>query len=432
MGKSAIKSHANTQIHTKNAGTISLNLVQQNIEPLFSSASKTAVIDAGIMMAVFVVEHNLAFQIMGHLPQFVNKITPDLNIAKKVKCSRTKMVNILRNVLGISDIEEIVDLLNANKFSLIIDESTDISLVKTLCLVVRVYASSLFSAVINSFTKNNIMYKQNMIGFTADGANVMMESSQIHKLHSSVKEIVVTLLECFVRKDYITMFLDSTSEFNLPPECLLDLESIYLGIKVECFLITNEINVIEIDTFKNKCRNFYIEAILQILKRFDLNNFFFRNLSIIAPDNVYACTYKSIASLLQQVPRLLADNIQEIDSEYRTLINFVKDKEQILDIEEFWRMVARIEIGNEQAFPNLVKLVFAILSFPHSSANVERVFSQVNLMKTKIRNRLENATIKACLQTKGLLKLQNSDCTNFKVTTEMRKKCNKAMYDIPK
>ncbi|CAD7078680.1 unnamed protein product [Hermetia illucens] len=157
-----------------------------------------------------------------------------------------------------------------------------------------------------------------------------------------------------------------------------------------------------------------------------------RNLSIIAPDNGYACTYKSIAPLLQQVPRLLADNIQEIDSEYRTLINLVKDKEQILDIEEFWRMVARIEIGNEQAFPNLVKLVFAILSFPHSSANVERVFSQVNLMKTKIRNRLENATIKACLQTKGLLKLQNSACTNFKVTTEMRKKCNKAMYDIPK
>ncbi|CAD7081034.1 unnamed protein product [Hermetia illucens] len=604
MGKSAIKSHANTQIHTKNAGTISLNLVQQNIEPLFSLASKTAVIDAEIMMAVFVAEHNLAFQIMGHLPQFVNKITPDSNIAKKVKCSRTKMVNILRNVLGISYIEEIVDLLNANKFSLIIDESTDISLVKTLCLVVRVCknfkvhdlffdlievesadASSLFSAVINSFTKNNIMYKQNMIGFAADGANIMMgrnhsvstllkadindlfvlkcvchsfhlsasyaceklpgevedlarnifnylkssskrlkdfsslqyffefkankilhpsqtrwlslsavvsrlieqydvliayfsiavkeenlqtakniltslkdpitklyllflefalpffiklnklfqsESSQIHKLHSSVKEIVVTLLECFVTKDYITMFLDSTSEFNLPPECLLDLESIYLGIKVECFLITNEINVIEIDTFKNKCRNFYIEAVLQILKRFDLNNSFFRNLSIIAPDNVYACTYKSIAPLLQQVPRLLADNIQEIDSEYRTLINFVKDKEQILDIEEFWRMVARIEIGNEQAFPNLVKLVFAILSFPHSSANVERVFSQVNLMKTKIRKRLENATIKACLQTKGLLKLQNSDCTNFKVTTEMRKKCNKAMYDIPK
>ncbi|XP_037917173.1 uncharacterized protein LOC119655377 [Hermetia illucens] len=61
MGKSAIKSHANTQIHTKNAGTISLNLVQQNIEPLFSSASKTAVIDAEIMMAVFVAEHNLAF-----------------------------------------------------------------------------------------------------------------------------------------------------------------------------------------------------------------------------------------------------------------------------------------------------------------------------------------------------------------------------------
>ncbi|CAD7081716.1 unnamed protein product [Hermetia illucens] len=207
MGKSAIKSHANTQIHTKNAGTISLNLVQQNIEPLFSSASKTAVIDAEIIMAVFVAEHNLAFQIMGHLP------------------SLTKLPRI------------------------------------------------------------------------------------------------------------------------------------------------------------------------RILPK--------KNLSIIAPDNVYACTYKSIAPLLQQVPRLLADNIQEIDSEYRALINFVKDKEQILDIEEFWRMVARIEIGNEQAFPNLVKLVFAILSFPHSSANVERVFSQVNLMKTKIRNRLENATIKACLQTKG-------------------------------
>jgi len=38
-------------------------------------------------------------------------------------------------------------------------------------------------------------------------------------------------------------------------------------------------------------------------------------------------------------------------------------------------------------FPRLFKFAIAILSLPHSAAT-ERVFSSLNLIKTKIRNKL--------------------------------------------
>ncbi|KAL3182839.1 hypothetical protein MRX96_034476 [Rhipicephalus microplus] len=80
------------------------------------------------------------------------------------------------------------------KFSLLVDESTDKGTVKHLSLVARVMnangdvvdafldlvpvsdgtAQSLFSSLKAVFTSTEIPYERNLIGFAADGANVMM------------------------------------------------------------------------------------------------------------------------------------------------------------------------------------------------------------------------------------------------------------------
>lgn len=73
-------------------------------------------------------------------------------------------------------------------------------------------------------------------------------------------------------------------------------------------------------------------------------------------------------------------------------------------------------------FPLLAQFAQNLLTLPHSSANVERLFSAINLMKTKIRNRLHTDTLTGLLYTKSGLK------KNREPSQEHLKHFNKNMY----
>lgn len=69
----------------------------------------------------------------------IKECFPDSRIAQEVSLGRTKATQITWNVLGSCSENDIVTLLRNNKFSLIIDESTDIVSLKTLCICVRLF-----------------------------------------------------------------------------------------------------------------------------------------------------------------------------------------------------------------------------------------------------------------------------------------------------
>lgn len=89
--------------------------------------------------AFFVVEHNLPFRVTEHLANLISKICTDLEIAKNIKCSRTKTTAVVKNVIGQSSSNNICTILKSTKFSLIIDESTDLSTKKHLVVVARYF-----------------------------------------------------------------------------------------------------------------------------------------------------------------------------------------------------------------------------------------------------------------------------------------------------
>ncbi|XP_071056480.1 uncharacterized protein [Onthophagus taurus] len=100
---------------------------------------------------------------------------------------------IVKNVLGQQSFDDLCAHLRQNKFSLIVDESTDRTTTKHLCLVIRYLtskgvkdnflgliplsaadANTLYNNIIVFFKKIDVSLKDNLIGFAADGANVMM------------------------------------------------------------------------------------------------------------------------------------------------------------------------------------------------------------------------------------------------------------------
>lgn len=81
-------------------------------------------------------------------------------------------------------------------------------------------------------------------------------------------------------------------------------------------------------------------------------------------------------------------------------------------------------------FPVLyTKFVLDVLNLPHSSANVERIFSQVNLLKTQQRNKLASASISGILHTKNFISCQGKECFSVHFDKNVLNLHNKHIYN---
>ena len=95
---------------------------------------------AEIKLAALFVEHNLPFQVMDHLSDLVSTTFTDLKIAQQFSSKNTKTQTcIIKNVLAKRFRNAFDEILRNIKFSIIIDESTDISMKKQLAIVVRFF-----------------------------------------------------------------------------------------------------------------------------------------------------------------------------------------------------------------------------------------------------------------------------------------------------
>jgi len=89
-----------------------------------------------IRIASFVVEHNIPINVSDHHVELIKSIKLEPKHLSKLTCDRTKCTSIINNVIAATVFEDLVNYLKTNKFSLLVDESTDISSVKNLAMVV--------------------------------------------------------------------------------------------------------------------------------------------------------------------------------------------------------------------------------------------------------------------------------------------------------
>lgn len=74
---------------------------------------------------------------------------------------------------------------------------------------------------------------------------------------------------------------------------------------------------------------------------------------------------------------------------------------QDIDSSVFWINVLNInDSSGKQAFKDLAEFSLRVLSLPLANAIVERVFSIMNSVKTKARNRMQMSTLEAVLKIK--------------------------------
>lgn len=167
--------------------------------------------------------------------------------------------------------------------------------------------------------------------------------------------------------------------------------------------------------------------------RYDFGNDIQKDLEILNPEVVASRRFESIMHLALQFPNLVQqENMQTLDTEWRNLrndpiLNQIKNE----DVENFWQKITMIINPADGSFlyPQLSKFMTSLLSLPHSSAAVERIFSSINIIKTKQRNQLSTDTIEGLLYTKYWI--GSTPCFELELNSSILKNMNtKAMYDF--
>ena len=249
------------------------------------------------------------------------------------------------------------------------------------------------------------------------------EMPQLYQLKPEVEKLIKSLCLDFMDVAYVR----STDAFKINPsnkEKQLPLDKVYVGI-----LATSTLQTIKeecgkdhpsISLFLSQCKNFLVDAVNQIQDRFgDCQKLDF--LSFLSPSFAHSLKIPSLNGLYQKMPLLkeIAD-LQEVDKEWRDQSLCLNPKlNESLTAEEYWQVVFQEKTAaGESAFPNLTKVVTTLLSLPYSNAAVERVFSQLKLIKTDHRASLKRESLLALLTTKMTLLKSNPSQTLRTVTFE--------------
>lgn len=197
-------------------------------------------------------------------------------------------------------------------------------------------------------------------------------------------------------------------------------KQVYLGVKVMEYLNKPEINRNNklINDFRSSCIEFVMVACSQIKKRFDFGNETLQYLSYLNPPKAMLQSSRnlmpSLLPLMKTLPRIVNNQqYQVIDDEWRQLPYFelpahIDVKGQV---DVFWsKLLICDESDQGLTFKNLSKFVLNVISLPHSNADCERIFSKVNLIKTKTRNKVITPTMSGILLAKQRVQ---GDCVNF-------------------
>eukprot|EP00112_Aurelia_sp_Birch-Aquarium-sp1_P021637 Seg5878.3 transcript_id=Seg5878.3/GoldUCD/mRNA.D3Y31 product="hypothetical protein" protein_id=Seg5878.3/GoldUCD/D3Y31 len=141
---------------------------------------------------------------------------------------------------------------------------------------------------------------------------------------------------------------------------------------------------------KSECISFLIEATEQVEKRLPASKDLFKGLSGLHPKRVLKANGRLAFGQLP-LAHLRAAKSDQIEEHSRKIIPISWEEEPVLngalpgDTVKFWSGIYHFQNGlGENPFQELANYAFTCLTNPVSNAVVERIFSQVTAVKTKL------------------------------------------------
>lgn len=198
--------------------------------------------------------------------------------------------------------------------------------------------------------------------FNKINKQMQSESTHIHVLHTPVSSTLRTLLGCYMKESYLAR--TPLSQVRLrDPGNFKKIEDMYLGVQVVIEVCSNHYEKNDLEQFGLKCLEFYIEAASQIYKRISFDSADVECLKALSLKVVFGKQVPSLTNLLQKYIHI-ADNIQDVDTEWRLLSNSLGTLVEVnssMKPEEFWCRVSETKgIDDNPMFPNVTRTLICL------------------------------------------------------------------------
>lgn len=280
-------------------------------------------------------------------------------------------------------------------------------------------AANIFKVMDTPGTKHMLFFLSYLLP-KIDKLNLHFQSEepQIHTLFNNISSLFRELLSMFVRHDILaTRDLSDIDPSDTSIHCSIN--KVILGGRCTAELLITPLRQNE-ERFRQDCLRFLVELCKQIRRRFEFSNAsVLSSLCVLDPHVALspARSVHSLSALALQFPHIVPHkDIDMLDDEWNALLHCKEQLGHLLQtsIPEFWSMVKSLKDGvGDFKFPTVGRLMCSLAVLPHSSACVERIFSEVNMIKTPLTNKLHSTTLANRILARQYLGRRNSTCCTW-------------------
>ncbi|KAH0555273.1 hypothetical protein KQX54_016681 [Cotesia glomerata] len=216
---------------------------------------------------------------------------------------------------------------------------------------------------------------------------------------------------------------------------LLPLDSIDFGERFKSHAAKNLVPRYALENVKQRCLDFLIVLCEQLVLRLPENLAVLSNLRFFTPA---MCLSQSLIISADDLPWELSAEGADRDliriqwCQLRTLrlhdISIEFDNN--VEITKFWIAVWNLrDASGNQSFKELASFAIRALSLPISNADVERVFSVISIVKTKLRNRMLLPMLVALIRIRIHMSVHGHCCKNYTPTEYMLQLFTSKIYE---
>ena len=202
----------------------------------------------------------------------------------------------------------------------------------------------------------------------------------------------------FVKEDV----LQNMSLYDIDPSDVrlhVPVSEIYLGGAATAQFVKEPVPTIA-DEIKKECKRFMIEICKQIRRRINLDSqSLLAKLQVLDPSVAKDVTVspRTITLLAAHFSSLVPkEQLNQLDNKWREFRQAkLSQFTQETSIPAYWYKLRNVKNALDQdKFASLSHFMTSLTALPHSTAAVERVFSEVNYTKTSRSNRMTTESVK--------------------------------------
>jgi hypothetical protein len=267
--------------------------------------------------------------------------------------------------------------------------------------------------------------------FAEMNAAFQHRQADLYKLSNDLKSFAMTLISRIISPPNVSFDVDLDNANVFLPLVKVDF-GYEFETQLQSCVAAGKITAEQREAILHRCFQFLKMARRQVIKRLPTSFDIYSKIELFSPTRCLSVTDKPSFACLPLLPS--SYSVTEAEKEWRKLsfsaVCMGNPNGFEKNTYDFWCGVSRLTTcTNVEAFPNISALALMLQLLPISNAVVEQSFSQVTIVKTKVRNRLNVDMLSSLLIIRSYLMWRNNCCLHFEPSQGMLDDFNVNMYD---